>query len=158
MELNAVKSNDAYKALLSEIDAAKKAMSVLEDEILQLMDDIDGAMVSSKKVDVEVKNKEQEIQTVIAKLEAETQKFKVEFDQKKAERDEFSKQLPQDLLSRYDHIRESRDGVAIAALSGDICGGCSCILRPQTINDIIKGKDLVTCDNCSRFIYKKNED
>src|ERR1041384_1624935 len=36
-ELNAIKSNDAYRALLGEIEKSKQVKSGLEDQILQLM-------------------------------------------------------------------------------------------------------------------------
>ena len=41
MELNTIKSNDAYKIKLKEIDQFKELKSGIEDEILVLMDEID---------------------------------------------------------------------------------------------------------------------
>src|SRR5882724_947804 len=40
-ELNAVKTNEAYRALLGEIDKAKEEKSKLEDQILQIMEQSD---------------------------------------------------------------------------------------------------------------------
>src|SRR6266403_5228479 len=42
-ELNAVKTNDAYRALLGEIEKAKEEKSRLEDQILQIMEQSDQA-------------------------------------------------------------------------------------------------------------------
>ncbi|MDD5628783.1 MAG: hypothetical protein PHU21_06945, partial [Elusimicrobia bacterium] len=41
MELNQVKTNDAFKALQHEIDQAKEAGSQIETEILEVMESID---------------------------------------------------------------------------------------------------------------------
>ncbi len=42
-DLNAVKTNDAYRALLGEIEKAKQDRSALEDDVLRLMEQIDQA-------------------------------------------------------------------------------------------------------------------
>ncbi|MCX5782019.1 MAG: C4-type zinc ribbon domain-containing protein, partial [Elusimicrobia bacterium] len=156
MELNSIKSNEAYKALLIEIEGAKANKSVLEDEILDLMEKIDQESVKVKQRENDLKAKESEIQTKISKIEEESKRIQVEIEKLQAEREEFAKKIPDELLGRYNYIREGRDGIAVVGLDGDICEGCSTVLRPQTINDICKGKDFVICDNCSRIIYKKN--
>ena len=156
LDLNSIKSNDAYKALLTEINNAKIEKSVFEDEILDLMDKIDKESVNVKAVEKEIKEKDAVNQSKIAKIEEESKRIQSDIEKLTAERDEFAKKVPQDILSKYDYIRESRDGLAIVGLEGENCGGCSTVLRPQTINDIIRGKDLIICDTCSRIIYKKN--
>ena len=44
-----MKTNEAYRALLGEIDKAKLGQSALEDQILQLMEQIDQAGRSWKE-------------------------------------------------------------------------------------------------------------
>ena len=43
-ELNSIKTNEAYRALVGEIDKAKEEKSLLEDQILQNMEATDQAM------------------------------------------------------------------------------------------------------------------
>ncbi len=156
MELNSIKSNEAYKALLIEIEGAKANKSVLEDEIIDLMEKIDQESVSVKQSENDLKAKESEIQAKISKIEEDSIRIQSEIEKLQAEREEFAKKIPDELLGKYNYIREGRDGLAVVGLDGDTCEGCSTVLRPQTINDIYKGKDFVICDNCSRIIYKKN--
>src|SRR5262245_24810989 len=47
-ELNAVKSNEAFKALMVEIDRGKAEASAIEDGILQLMEDAEAAVKAEK--------------------------------------------------------------------------------------------------------------
>ncbi|MFC1501273.1 zinc ribbon domain-containing protein [Elusimicrobiota bacterium] len=155
LELGSIKSNDAYKALLIEIESGKQDQSALENDILELMEKIDEESKKAKDVDSESKKREIEIQGKIKELENEIKVLQEKYNSLKAERDEFAKKIPEDLLSHYDHIREGRDELAIVSLDGESCGGCGSILRPQTINDLHKGKELVVCDNCSRFVYLK---
>ena len=60
-DLNTIKANDMYKNCLLEIEKAKADKSVVEDEILQLMEDIDKELVNLKKYEEETKAKESEI-------------------------------------------------------------------------------------------------
>jgi C4-type zinc ribbon protein len=36
--------------------------------------------------------------------------------------------------------------------------GCQVILRPQTYNDVLSGKDIVFCDSCQRVLYLSPKD
>jgi predicted nucleic acid-binding Zn-ribbon protein len=154
-ELNSVKSNDTYKALLAEIETAKKANSQLENDILEIMEKIDAENIAAREKEKELKLKESAIQSDIKCLEDDLAKLNAEISKLETERSEYSKGIPSDVLKRYDWIRESREGVAVVAIEGENCCGCNMQLRPQVVNDVIKGQDFVTCDSCSRILYKK---
>lgn len=155
MELNSVKTNDAYKALLTEIDTGKKEKENLETEILEMMEGIDKESVQAKEIDKELKQKEAEVQAIIAKLEGEQGNLQAEVARFDGERAEYAKQIPQDVLSRYESVREARSGIAMAPVEGENCGVCHMQVRPQVINDICKGQDIQACDSCMRILYKK---
>jgi predicted nucleic acid-binding Zn-ribbon protein len=156
-ELNAVKSNDAYKALLGEIENGKKAKSDLESEILELMEQIDTESSRVKDYDKSLKSQEVEIQAKVAGLEEELKKLQGDVVRLEAERNEYAKGIPDDMLHRYDFIRESRGGQAVVSIDGGSCGGCHTVLRPAVINEVCKEQEFVVCDSCSRILFKKNE-
>jgi predicted nucleic acid-binding Zn-ribbon protein len=56
-ELNSVKSNDAYKALVLEIEAAKKEKILLEDQVLVLMEKIEVLQKESKIAEAEAQRR-----------------------------------------------------------------------------------------------------
>src|SRR2546428_8836840 len=64
-ELNAVKTNEAFRALQTEIERAKAQGSAIETEILEIMEDLDATRKDEKAsavvVSGEVKNLEAEI-------------------------------------------------------------------------------------------------
>lgn len=154
-ELNAVKSNDAYKALLSEIDGAKKGKSALENEILDIMEGIEKEALVIKENEKLLKAKEGESASRIAALQEELKKIEAEIAHLEAERKVFGETIPRELISRYEDIRESRGGCAIVPIDGENCGGCQMVLRPQVINDVCKNSDIVVCDSCSRILFRK---
>ena len=78
MDLNTVKANDAYKALLIEIEKAKADKSAIEDEILALMEKIEAESLEVKKNDAELKEYEQKINADIIELSSLAKKHEEE--------------------------------------------------------------------------------
>lgn len=154
-ELNSVKANDAYRALLIEIESARQDKSALESEILEIMEAVDTESATLKSGEADLKKREGEIQAVIASLEAEMNSVKGQLEAQLRERNEYATQVPSDALHNYEYVRESRQGLAIVAIEGESCGGCHMVLRPQVINEVIKGQEVVMCDSCSRILFKK---
>jgi hypothetical protein len=156
-DLITIKSNDLYKTCLLEIEKAKADKSVIEDEILQLMEDIDKEFVNVKKQEEESKKIEANIQQEIASINDTCKNAREKLDSIAKEREEFSKKIDSNLLSQYERIRENRNGQGLALIDGDSCGCCSMTLRPQLINQATKCSELVYCDNCSRILFNKKE-
>ncbi|MCL2485765.1 MAG: C4-type zinc ribbon domain-containing protein [Endomicrobia bacterium] len=154
-ELNSVKSNDTYKALLLEIEKAKADKSVVEDEILELMVKIDSEAPVVKNAETELKDFEQNIKNEITGLENSAKKDEESIADIEKEREEYKHKVSPKILEQYERIREGRDGQGIVLVDGESCGGCSMVLRPQLINQAHKFTDLVYCDNCSRILLKK---
>jgi len=153
-ELNSVKSNDAYKALLTQMEEAKKAKSALEDKVLELMERIDALQKESKDRDKKFQEEKSAVEKQIAALDAEGQRLQAEYDAKKKDRDAFFETLPNLVRTPYDALRRGRRGVLVVVpVKGGICGGCRMTLPPSVINDAMKGADLVTCESCSRILY-----
>jgi hypothetical protein len=140
-----------------EIEKAKADKSVIEDEILQLMEDIDKEFLNVKKQEEESKKIEANIQQEIASINDTCKNAREKLDSIAKEREEFSKKINSNLLSQYERIRENRNGQGLALIDGDSCGCCSMTLRPQLINQATKCSELVYCDNCSRILFNKKE-
>jgi uncharacterized protein len=152
-ELNSLKSNDAYKAMLGEIEAAKKAVTETEDQILVVMEAIEAADRDYKEREKKFKAEEATLKSEIAKLEAEKAEAAAAVARRKEERDAFAKTIPSQIVSQYDAVRGKRGGVAIVPMVNNSCAGCHMTLPPHKSNDVRKGKAVVICESCSRIIY-----
>ena len=63
------------------------------------------------------------------------------------------KAAPKDLLPRYEALRGSRGGIAIATLEdGNACGGCKMGLGSALVGRVKAGHEINTCDNCQRIL------
>lgn len=152
-ELNSVKSNEAYKALLSEIETAKKQKEQIEDEILNIMIETDQTNKDLKNFETEMKQKQGQIESEIREKEEELKKIGGLLEEENKKRKEFSAQIPKDIFSRYDFIRNRKKTFAIALIVGENCSGCNTLLTQSTINEVRKGRELVVCDSCSRILF-----
>lgn len=153
MDLNTVKSNEAYKGLLTEIEAAKKIKAGMEDEILNIMVETDRLNAELKKMEIEAKASRQQMETEIKKMEEEIDRVKALREEEIKKRENFSAQFPKDVLARYEYIRNKKKDVAIVAIRGETCGGCNTILTQSIINEARKSKDVVLCESCARILF-----
>lgn len=149
-----VKTNQEYSALTKEIQNANADRSLIEDQILKLMDEVEAqkkAIADEKKVlaDSEAKVK-QELDTITR----ETAAINQQVEALKAERAQHAPQVAKDVLAQYEKILVKRDGTALAALRGESCGACGLTFPPQTVNEIKMKESMIFCEACSRIIYE----
>ncbi len=146
-----VKSNEAYTALLAEMDAAKERISTAETSILELMESIEEARArvakagsDSDRVDGEVAAEGQEIEKHRAEHEAELVR-------QQGIRAEQVAGIEAELIRTYDRVA-ARKVTAMAVVSKKVCGGCRVVLPAQALSDLHNAKGLVTCRGCTRIL------
>ncbi|MDR3125179.1 MAG: C4-type zinc ribbon domain-containing protein [Endomicrobium sp.] len=155
LDLNKVKSNETYKALLFEIDKIKADKNVVEDEVLQLMDTIDKEMLVNKNLEKNLQDFESKIKSDISEIESLIESLKKQIVVVENNRQEQEPKVSKSIFMQYERLKEGRDGVGLVLIDGESCGGCGMVLRPQLINQAQKAQGLVFCDNCSRILFKR---
>lgn len=153
-ELNSVKSNDAYKALLSEIEAGKQEKAAIEDRILEVMESIEKLQKDAKEREKTLAADKSGFERQASAVDDEERRLEGEISGKTAERDAFAATLPEAARRRYDTVRRGRPGFAALAQAKDMtCFGCRTHLPPDVVNNVMKGKDVILCESCSRILY-----
>lgn len=154
-ELGAVKSNDAYKALLSQIEEAKKAKAALEDSVLELMETMDRYQKDAKAGESRLKEDKAAIQASLDDVARRESALKEEAAEAEKERAARVASLSPELQRTYESIRRGRRGVKVAVpVVNGTCGGCRMTLPARVINDIMKSADILNvCETCSRVLY-----
>ena len=156
-DLYKVKTNREYSALQHEIEALKADNSLLEEEILKLLDEIETVTqaVEAHKTRVDealavVTVKETQTQQAIASVEKQ-------LEQLEAKRNALTSQIEPLTLSRYERILANRGGLALVPLMGEACAGCHLVLPPQVINEARLKREIVTCGSCARILYSPDQ-
>ncbi|MDR1523315.1 MAG: C4-type zinc ribbon domain-containing protein [Endomicrobium sp.] len=155
LELNTVKSNEVYKALLLEIEKIKADKSIIEDEILQLMDTVDKEALVIKNLEKDFQDFDSKIKRDILEIESLIENKKKEIAIVEVDRQKQESKINKSIFLQYERLREGRDGIGLVLVDGESCGACGMVLRPQLINQAQKAQELVFCDNCSRILFKK---
>ena len=146
-----VKSNDAYTALLREMDQARESISEQETKILESME----AIESSKGEFTEAKG---EIDTTQSALEDEDRSITArdaeligEIERLSNLRNELAPKVGRELLHRYERIAQRRRP-AVVLVTEERCGGCRVVIPPQSFIEVLRGNEIVTCGNCARIL------
>ncbi len=152
-----VKTNEAYSALLKEIQDVESEKSEIEEGILTFMErseELSGLTGVKKgeltKYGEELAYMEEENRKRIEQLEKELSKYVDERNSK-------APRVDADLLSRYEKLRKAKDGLAFVAVRSNTCQGCFMEIPPQVVNELMKGDRIMTCERCSRLLYWEGE-
>jgi predicted nucleic acid-binding Zn-ribbon protein len=149
----AVKTNQEFTALLSEIETAKQGKDALEERILILLEEADSIAADVASAEAGVAKARQEGEQARQDLATERTTLSAEFDKLATERKGELAEMPAPLLARYEQLRKNRRGVAVAAMTGEICSACFVRLRPHVVQQIRRNDEIVQCESCQRILY-----
>lgn len=151
-----VKTNKEYQSILKEIEAFETKNSHMEDEIISLLDELDALekTVSAQEEEMEARRLGYEAEK--SKMTEELSSLADELEVCAQKSGELRKNLPADLLRKYELIKNAARGVAVVSCWKEVCSGCHMSIPPQLYNELQKSLVLVTCPNCSRIIYWEN--
>jgi len=153
-----VKTNEEYKALLKEIEYAKRADSGTEDKILALFEKIDSLEKGLKQMEASVREGEKRLQEETRLLENEVVEIDKEHQMLQNERKKIAAELDPAVLADYEKIRLRRSGQAVVTVRKEVCPGCHMQVPPQTINEVLQTGEIRHCPFCMRILYCELEE
>ena len=156
-QLNDVKTNVAYSALLTEIQGTKRAIGELEDEILEEMERREAIEGRIAEIDVDLEQKRTAAADRLKELDEELGFVKREIDALESRRQGFVGDVEPALYRLYDRLRRGRRFPALVPLKGNACGACHGRLPPQIVREITHDGTLHPCENCGVLIYVEHE-
>ena len=152
-KLSNIKSNKEYSAALKELDDLKRVKSLSEDKVLEIMEEIEvleAGCVESKTKMEKLKN---DVEKDRDKIMHEMKTLEQEFKRLEMERVGLGQAIDENLLKKYDFIRERKGGIVVSPVIKGVCQACHIDIPPQQFNEVIRGDKLMTCPNCIRIIY-----
>ena len=152
-ELYQIKNNKEYKALQQEIENIKADVSLLEEEIIGLFDEIETAAAKLQEEKELFENEKASVEKEKDIIRSEEKELDKELTSLKQQREDMSGEVDTSLLDLYSRILVHRGRTAMSRLSGEFCSECNMHLRPQVINEIRLRKKIVQCENCARILY-----
>jgi uncharacterized protein len=147
------KTNEQYRAFQNEIEYAQKEIRKAEDRILELMTESEPLDQNVKKAEAALKEEKQTVEREKSAAHARTAADKAQLEALRAERAEAAGKLPPAVNSTYLKVRKKWHGTVIAEAIDGRCSACQIVIRPQFMQDLKRGEELMTCESCGRFLY-----
>lgn len=156
-QLYQLKSNKDYQAKLTEIASLKADVSILEEDVLMVMGEIEEATGKLQEEKKNIANEEKLSQAAEAKVVEEVKNIDIEIQALIDKRGILIKGVDKSVFDRYETLLASRAGLAITFVKDGSCGACHMRVNHQTINEIKMYKGLVFCESCSRILCIEEE-
>jgi predicted nucleic acid-binding Zn-ribbon protein len=155
MRMNRIKNAKELQALQREIDVMRQANGDLEEELIKIMQQMDG-------VKSQIQGKESELAAVREEWQKQQQTLGSQItgidqavNEAASRRQMIAAQITGELISRYEMIFSRRGGTAVVEVSGGICQGCFMNIPPQLSNEIIRSEKVHLCPSCQRILFVK---
>ena len=156
-QLDDVKNNREFDALNKEIELQKLEIQLSEKRIKEAkiaeekkQESLGKVEERLKKREEDLKRKKTELGDILAKTEKEEEKLlKSSASARKG--------IEERLLKSYDRTRKNyRNGIAVATLTRESCGGCFNKIPPQVQIDIGVMHNIIACEHCGRILVDEN--
>ncbi len=152
-----VRNNREYDSLSKEIEFQTLEIELSTKRINEFTAEIEAkkvviedaiAKLDGRKIDLELK--QNQLEEIINETQKEEENLRIKSE------DILSK-IEDRLSIAYKRIRgNARNGLAVATVERDACGGCFNKIPPQRQLDIASRKKIIVCEYCGRILVDKD--
>ncbi len=151
-KLNGASTNKEYQALLEQIAAAEMANSVLADEILETLEQIDTLEVAVAKAKDNVAAAQRDLGRVQQEVASSTESIEADITRLSGELEVAEGSLPADFRVDYDRIIRSKQEDGMAESEEGVCTGCGQQITMNMQNELAMSRPIF-CKSCGRLLY-----
>jgi len=162
--LNTVKTNKEYAAVLSQLNNEKADVTRLESRAYELMAAVEARKQALAEREEAVQQEVRRLQTLEAQLAQAQGSFAERLAELERQRDAAGERLDQKTLELFNRISERYEGEVMARViqvhprrQEFLCEGCNMSLAAERANALQSRDDVITCDNCGRILHIARE-
>lgn len=155
--MDSVKTNKEYQAILKEIDDITVKNSVIEDEMIGLLENIE---MKDKEIRLLKQEMAQIEKTVLGEKEAINQKgdeLRRRLLDLESQLEAQYKVVDAEIFNTYKKVKQRVGAIAIVPVNNAVCKGCHLTIPPQMYNELHRQDSLKFCPHCHRMIYWLSE-
>ena len=152
-KMNAAKNNREFQAIKEQIAADSQANCVLSDEILEILEEIDGLQIEYRGFDEKLKINEAERIKTEGSVAQKLLLLNVELERVEGNLAVLERQLTPEFLVQYKRLVSNRSEDSMAPLDDVSCGGCYTGLPPKIL-DSLRKEQAISCPSCGRLLYR----
>jgi predicted nucleic acid-binding Zn-ribbon protein len=148
------RKNDEFQAIGHEIERYENEIRKLEDQELELMIEADKLKGEIEAADKSARATKDTTSRQLADLETKSRALETQQQELGTERDALATQIDADLLDQFERLFNSKGDAAVVAVEHGVCTGCHMKVTTATASRVKAGKEIVSCENCGRILYK----
>ncbi len=156
-KLNQATSNREFDVIKSQIDADTMANSVLEDEILEVLEKVDQHQQKIKQLEDDTTQTAADVRRVAQDVETAAPKLRDQAAELQTALSEAEKILPANAVATYRRLVQAHGAGALATVENSACTACFEILSANYLVELNTGKFLF-CRTCGRLLYRPEND
>ena len=136
-----------------QLDMLERQRSDIEELALRSMDTSAVTLKNAQKAEAKLTALAEKYKKVRAAYKQEVAKVNAEIAKIEKERATLTGNITPAILAQYNTIRGKRKGIGVAMMGKDgACGACHTKLSSNLRDDILSGKNALTCEHCGRLL------
>ena len=151
-KLNMASTNREFDILKGQIAADKMANSVLEDEILDCMEQVDQLKGKITEADKVVAAAKDDIRKMTEQVAAAEAGLKERGEKLRLAVTEAETVVPSDFIVTYRRLVVAHGAESLASVENNVCTSCNVSLSPQQGVEL-RGGRFIFCISCGKLIY-----
>jgi len=155
-KLNMAATNKEYQILKDQIAADKMANSVLEDETIEMMDQVDAFVPRIAEAEKVLKTTQDNLAVARDEVQQQSAAIQADIDRLEGELNRNESELPEEIRDTYDRMTRSKGEDALAEVVDGACSGC-CQQVPINVQANIRMSQVSFCRSCGRLLYFAEE-
>lgn len=152
-KMNLAKNNREFQAIKEQIAADTQVNSVLSDEILEILEEIDSLQIALKGFDEKLKLIEADRVKTELTVAGKLTVLNGELERVEGNLAGLEAQLTSEFLVQYKRLVSNRSEDSMAPLDDVSCGGCYTGLPPRIL-DSLRKEQAIVCPSCGRLLYR----
>ncbi|MEM6966409.1 MAG: C4-type zinc ribbon domain-containing protein [Bacteroidota bacterium] len=152
-QMDNVKNNREYDALSKELEMQRLEIQLSEKRSREAHSQIASKKETLKNTDERLDSKNEALKEKRVELERIIEKTEKEEAKLMKQSDKAQKGIEDRLMKSYNKLRKAyRNGLAVATVQRNACGGCFNQVPPQVQLEISSRKKIIACEHCGRIL------
>lgn len=156
-QMDNVKNNREYDALTKEIEMQRLEIQLSEKRSREGAKMLEGKKQTLGAAEERLKHKQEQLGEKKVELEKIIEKTEKEEEKLIKQSTKAKKGIEDRLMKAYVKVRSAyRNGLAVATVQRNSCGGCFNKVPPQVQLEIGMRKKIIACEHCGRILVDDN--
>jgi uncharacterized protein len=159
MDRGLVNNPKDLERMQHELVSLERRITTLEDEELEVMERLEEAQQTLDSLLAQVRSTDERLEELAGSRDRQLAEIDKELSELETERGPAVSDIPAELLTLYDRLRQQKGGVGAAALRARECGGCRLSLDNAELAVISKAPsdEVIRCEECQRILVRTSE-